>query len=180
MAWDLSGRSAIITGGASGLGASLARGVAARGGRVGLIDVDGTRLESVIGALPGALSAVADVRDREALGAAVDDLADRLGGLDLAVANAGIATGGPLRLVGPDSVEDTWEVNLHGVWRTARAALPHVLARRGHLLLVASAAAIVPTAGLGAYSASKAAVEALGRSLRAELRPHGVTVGVAY
>ena len=63
----------------------------------------------------------------------------------MAVANAGIATGGPLRLVGPETVEDTIDVNLLGVWRTVRAALPHVLARRGHLLLVASAAAVLPS-----------------------------------
>ena len=123
---------------------------------------------------------MADVRDAEALTAAIDDLAARCGGLDVAVANAGIATGGPLRLVAPETVEETIDINLLGVWRTVRPALPHVLPRRGHLLLVASAAAVVPTAGLGAYSASKAGVEALGRSLRVELRPHGVAVGVAY
>ena len=55
-----------------------------------------------------------------------------------------------------------------------------MLERRGHLLLIASAAAVLPAAGLGAYSASKAGVEALGRSLRVELAPHGVTVGVGY
>ena len=130
--------------------------------------------------MPGAETAVADVRDAAALTAAIDDLARRLGGIDVAVANAGIGTGGPLRMVSPQSVEDTIDVNLLGVWRTARAALPHVLERRGHLLLVASAAAVLPTAGLGAYSASKAGVEALGRALRIELAPHGVTVAVAY
>jgi NAD(P)-dependent dehydrogenase (short-subunit alcohol dehydrogenase family) len=71
-------------------------------------------------------------------------------------------------------------VNLLGVWRTARAALPHVLEGRGYLLLVASAAAALPAAGLGAYSVSKAGVDALGRTLRVELRTHGVGVGVAY
>ncbi len=120
------------------------------------------------------------MRDAEGLTAAIDDLARRLGGIDVAVANAGIATGGPLRMVAPETVEDTIDVNLLGVWRTTRAALPHVLERRGHLLLIASAAAVLPAAGLGAYSASKAGVEALGRSLRVELRPHGVTLGVGY
>ena len=141
--------------------------------RIGLIDVDAGRARRQI--VPGAETAVADVRDAAALTAAIDDLAARLGGIDVAVANAGIATGGPLRLIAPETVEETIDVNLLGVWRTARAAMPHVLARRGHLLLVASAAAVLPAAGLGAYSASKAGVEALGRSLRVELRPHGVT-----
>jgi NAD(P)-dependent dehydrogenase (short-subunit alcohol dehydrogenase family) len=83
-------------------------------------------------------------------------------------------------MVGPDSFEDTIEVNLLGVWRTARSALPYVVERRGYMLLVASAAAVLPAPGLAAYSASKAGVEAFGRALRAELVPHGVGVGVAY
>ena len=179
MAWTLAGRRALITGGASGIGAELARRLAARGMRVGLIDVNADGLDRVATRV-GAQSAVADVRDAGALTAAIDDLAERLGGIDVAVANAGIATGGPLRLVGPDTVEDTIDVNLLGVWRTARAALPHVVAARGHLLLVSSAAAVLPSGGLGAYSAAKAGVEALGRSLRIELAHHGMSVGVAY
>ena len=177
MAYNLDGRVALITGGASGIGAELARQLAGRGMRIGLIDLDAGRLEGIV---PGAQTAVADVRDAEALTGAIDDLAGRLGGIDVAVANAGIATGGPMRLIDPGTFEDTIDVNLLGVWRTTRAALPHVLARRGHLLLIASAAAVLPTAGLGAYSAAKAGVEALARSLRVELRPHGVSVGVGY
>jgi len=177
MAYNLDGRVALITGGASGIGAELARQLAARGMRIGLIDLDAGRLEGIV---PGAQTAVADVRDAKALTGAIDDLAGRLGGIDVAVANAGIATGGPMRLIDPGTFEDTIDVNLLGVWRTTRAALPHVLARRGHLLLIASAAAVLPTAGLGAYSAAKAGVEALARSLRVELRPHGVSVGVGY
>jgi len=180
MTWTLEGRSALITGGASGIGAELARQLTGRGMRVGLIDIDGEGLERVAAGIRGAETAVADVRDPVALTAAIDALADRLGGLDVAVANAGIASGGPLRLVAAETVEETIDINLLGVWRTVRASLPHVLERRGHLLLVASAAAVLPTGGLGAYSAAKAGVEALGRSLRIELRPHDVTVAVAY
>ena len=177
MSWNLDGRVALITGGASGIGAELARQLARKGMRIGLIDRDGEQLDAIV---PGAETAVADVRDAEQLTAAIDDLARRLGGIDVAVANAGIATGGPLRMVAPETVEETIDINLLGVWRTARAALPHVLERRGHLLLVASAAAVLPAAGLGAYASSKAGVEGLGRALRVELRPHGVSLGVAY
>jgi NAD(P)-dependent dehydrogenase (short-subunit alcohol dehydrogenase family) len=180
MAWNLNGRTALITGAASGIGAALARALAGRGMRVGLVDVDGDRLAAVAETLPGAVSAVADVRDRGALDTAVEDIAERLGGLDVAVANAGIGTGGPARMIGPDTVEDTIDINLLGVWRTARAAMPYVLERRGYLLLVSSASAIAPAAGLAAYSASKAGVEGLGRALRVELAPHGVRVAVAY
>jgi NAD(P)-dependent dehydrogenase (short-subunit alcohol dehydrogenase family) len=178
---NLNGRTALITGGASGIGAALGRALTARGARVGLVDVDADRLAQVAEGIPGAVSAVADVRDGAAVDGAVEELAGRLGGLDVAVANAGIATGGPLRLVATESVEDTIDVNLLGVWRTARAALPFVLGRPdGYVLLVASAAALATTPGLGAYSASKAGVEALGKGLRTELAPHGVRVGVAY
>jgi NAD(P)-dependent dehydrogenase (short-subunit alcohol dehydrogenase family) len=176
---NLSGRSVLITGGASGIGAALGTKLAARGARVGLIDRD-ERVQAVADGI-GGVSAVADVRDREGIGSAVEELAGRLGGLDVCVANAGIATGGPLRLVSPESVEDTIEINLLGIWRTVRAALPFVLERPdGYVLLTASAAAVSVIPGLGAYSASKAGVEALGRGLRAELAPHGVRVGVAY
>ena len=180
MAWNLEGRVALITGGASGIGAELARQLAARRMRIGLIDINQVPLDAVAASIPGTETAVADVRDAAGLTAAIDDLAGRLGGIDVAVANAGIATGGPLRMVAPETVEETIDVNLLGVWRTACVATPHVLARRGHLLFIASAAAVLPTAGLGAYSASKAGVEALGRSLRVELKPHGVTVGIGY
>jgi NAD(P)-dependent dehydrogenase (short-subunit alcohol dehydrogenase family) len=180
MSWDLSGRTALITGAASGIGAALAGALAQRGMRLGLIDVDGDRLARVAETLPGAVTEVADVRDRGALDTAIEDVVERLGGLDVAVANAGIATGGPARMVGPDAFEDTIAINLLGVWHTARSALPYVLERRGYVLLVASAAAVVPAPGLAAYSASKAGVEAFGRALRAELVPHRVGVGVAY
>jgi NAD(P)-dependent dehydrogenase (short-subunit alcohol dehydrogenase family) len=180
MGWDLSGRTALITGAASGIGAALARALAARGMRLGLVDVDGDRLAKVAEALPGAVAEVADVRDRGALDTAIEDVVERLGRLDVAVANAGIATGGPARMVGPDAFEDTIEINLLGVWRTARSSIPYLLEQRGYLLLVASAAAVLPAPGLAAYSASKAGVEGFGRALRPELLPHGVGVGVGY
>jgi NAD(P)-dependent dehydrogenase (short-subunit alcohol dehydrogenase family) len=180
MAWELSGRTALITGAGSGIGAALARALAARGMRLGLVDVDGDGLAKVAEEIPGAVTEVADVRDRGALDTAIEDVVERLGRLDVAVANAGIATGGPARMVGPDAFEDTIEINLLGVWRTARGAIPYLLEQRGYLLLVASAAAVLPAPGLAAYSASKAGVEGFGRALRPELLPHGVRVGVGY
>jgi NAD(P)-dependent dehydrogenase (short-subunit alcohol dehydrogenase family) len=180
MAWELQARTALVTGAASGIGAALAGALTRRGMRVGLLDRDAERLAAVAASLPGSVAVTADVTDRAALDTAIEDVAERLGGLDLAVANAGIATGGPARMVGPDAFEDTIHINLLGVWRTARGAIPYVLERRGYLLLVASAAAVLPPPGLAAYAASKAGVEGFGRSLRAELLPHGVGVGVGY
>src|SRR5690348_18353982 len=99
MTLHLEGRVALITGAASGIGAELARQLAGRGMRLALIDRNAEGLEAVTASLPGAESAVADVRDADELTGAVDGLAARLGGIDVAVANAGIATGGPLRAV---------------------------------------------------------------------------------
>src|SRR4051794_41934910 len=97
---DLSGRTVLITGGASGIGAALAGALTEKGARVGLIDRDAEPLNAVRERLPGAVSTVADVRDGDGLNGAVEELAGRLGGLDVCVANAGIDTGGPPRLRG--------------------------------------------------------------------------------
>jgi short-subunit dehydrogenase len=96
------------------------------------------------------------------------------------VANAG--TAGQLPIVGgnPEVMERTLAVNVLGVYNTLRAAGPHGSHERGYALAVSSLAAAVHPPMLGAYSASKAAVEALGNSLRAELRASGARVGVAY
>src|SRR4051812_37733769 len=100
MTWNLDGRVALITGAASGIGAELARQLSARGMRLALLDRNAHGLAAVAEALPGAATAVADVGDADGLTAAIDELAERTGGIDVCVANAGIATGGPLRLVG--------------------------------------------------------------------------------
>jgi NAD(P)-dependent dehydrogenase (short-subunit alcohol dehydrogenase family) len=163
----------LITGAASGIGAALAERLAAKGMRLALLD-------RVPAQAPGAVSRVADVRDAAAVTAAVDEMAAELGGLDLAFVNAGIANHGPAHLMDPQAAEDTLEVNLLGAWRTTRAALPHLIASRGHLLLNASLSAVILAPGLAAYAASKAGVEALGRAIRVEVAHHGVTVGMAY
>jgi NAD(P)-dependent dehydrogenase (short-subunit alcohol dehydrogenase family) len=111
---------------------------------------------------------------------AVDAAAEELGGLDVVVANAGIATGGPLRLQDVRSWERVIEINLLGVMYTDRAALPHLERSGGYLLNIASTAATFRAPGMTAYCAAKAGVEALSDCLRIEERPFGVDVGVAY
>ena len=106
--------------------------------------------------------------------------AEALGGLDVVVANAGIATGGPLRSQDLRSWERVIEINLLGVMYTDRAALPHLERSRGYVLNIASTAAALRGPGMSAYCAAKAGVEALSDCLRIEMQPLGVQVGVAY
>ncbi len=122
----------------------------------------------------------ADVSDQAQVDAAVEALVSELGGLDVVVANAGIAKQFPLIGGDPAVLEQTLRVNVMGTYLTLRAAGPHIAASGGYALAVASLAAAVHAPLLGAYSASKAATEALGNTLRVELRPSGAKVGVAY
>jgi NAD(P)-dependent dehydrogenase (short-subunit alcohol dehydrogenase family) len=176
----LSGQSVLITGAAHGIGAEVARRLAARGARVSLVGLGADELRRVAADCLGSIVFDADVTDQEALDAAVAGTVEAFGGIDTVFANAGIAAPGFVRTMDPAAFERIIEVNLIGVWRTIRACLPHVIERRGYVLPVASMAAIVPPVGLGAYGAAKSGVENLGHALRAEMQPFGVGVGVAY
>jgi NAD(P)-dependent dehydrogenase (short-subunit alcohol dehydrogenase family) len=121
-----------------------------------------------------------DVSDRDNVTRAIDAAADALGGLDVVVANAGIAAGGPVRSHHVRAWERVIEINLLGVMYTDRAALPHLERSRGYLLNIASTAAVLRGPGMSAYCAAKAGVEALSDCMRLEMAPYGVDVGVAY
>lgn len=171
----------LVTGAARGIGAGVARALAARGAKVALVGLEPDELAKVAAECgPDAAWFEADVTDRGAIEAAVAAAVERFGGIDVTIVNAGIATGGTVRSIDPDAWERVVEVNLMGSWRTIRAALPHVIARRGYVLQVASLAAVAHAPFMSAYSVSKAGVEALADSLRTEVARHGVDVGVAY
>jgi NAD(P)-dependent dehydrogenase (short-subunit alcohol dehydrogenase family) len=173
------GRRVLITGAARGIGAALARRLSERGARVALCGLEPERLAGVADEC-AAPWRECDVGDRTAVERAVAELAAELGGLDVVVANAGIAR--QLALIGgdPEVFERTMRVNTLGAYYTLRAAGPHVSHENGYALAIASLAAAVQLPLLGAYSASKAAIEALGNTLRMELAPAGARVGVAY
>jgi len=177
---DLNGARVVITGAARGIGALLAERLHQRGARVGLLGIEPELLEATAARCGDAPWWEVDVTDRDQVDAAVAGAVERFGGLDVAVANAGI--GAQMTLVGGDpSIWDaTMAVNLSGTYNLVRAAGEHVSHPRGYFLLTASLAAALHLPLMSAYCASKAAVESLGDSLRIELRPSGARVGVAY
>lgn len=179
----------LITGAARGIGAATARDLAARGARLALVGLEPENLAGLTSELgsagPGGAGgehvwAQADVTDSAALRSAVAGAVAVLGGLDVVVANAGIASPGTVRAIDPEAFARTVDVNLTGVFRTAQATVEHLIDSRGYLLIVSSLAALVPAVGFSAYGASKAGVEAFADALRIELAPLGVAVGCAH
>ena len=177
----LHGKVVLVTGAARGIGAESALRLAARGARLSLVGLEPDELARVAERCgPDAAWFEADITDRAAIEAAVAGTVERFGGIDVLVANAGTASYGTVRTIDPDAFERTIEINLLGSWRTVRAALPHLVERRGYALVVASVAAAAHAPGVAAYCASKAGVEAFMNSLRPEVAHLGVDVGVAY
>jgi NAD(P)-dependent dehydrogenase (short-subunit alcohol dehydrogenase family) len=170
-----------ITGAARGIGAATAERLHARGDNVALVGLEPERLEALAARLGDrAASFEADVTDRDALDAAVAGTVERFGGIDVAIANAGIHTTGSLLGGDANRIERTLEVNLFGVLRTDLAVLPQIVERKGYLLNVASLAAASHAPLMGPYTASKAGVEALTDALRVELSTTGARAGCAY
>lgn len=176
----LAGRRVLITGAARGIGAATARRLHSRGARVALLGLEPELLEQLSHECGGAPWYPCDVREREQVEQAVESAVQQLGGLDVVMANAGVAAQLPLLGGDPSVFERTIAVNLLGVFYTLRAAAPHIAHPAGYALAISSLAAAVHLPMLGAYNASKAGVEALGDSLRIELASSGARVGVAY
>jgi NAD(P)-dependent dehydrogenase (short-subunit alcohol dehydrogenase family) len=179
--FDVAGRTVFITGAARGIGAAAAQRLHALGANVALVGLEPELLEELAARLGDRAAAFeADVTDFAALQRAVAETVDRFGGIDVAIANAGISFIGRLATAPIEQVERTLEVNLMGVWRTDRAVLEQIVARRGYLLNIASLSAVSHAPLMGPYTASKAGVEALTDCLRVETAPSGARVGCAY
>ncbi|MCX5366456.1 SDR family oxidoreductase [Streptomyces sp. NBC_00124] len=167
----LTGLRAVVTGGASGIGLATARALAAQGAAVAVLDLDPD------GAGEPLLGFKADVGDDVSVRAAVDEAATRLGGIDILVNNAGIGAAGTVE----DNDDEQWhrvlDVNVLGIVRTTRAALPHL--RRSAHASVVNTCSIAATAGLpqrALYSASKGAVLSLTLAMAADHVREGVRV----
>jgi NAD(P)-dependent dehydrogenase (short-subunit alcohol dehydrogenase family) len=179
---SLNSKVVFITGGAHGIGAAVARRLHAKGAKLVLTDLD----EAALAARSAELgdervhTVVADVRDLAAMQAAADAAVKKFGGIDVVVANAGIASYGSVLKVDPEAVKRVLDINLLGVFHTVRAALPSVIDRRGYVLIVSSLAAFTAAPGMAPYDMSKAGNEHLAHALRLEVAQLGVAVGSAH
>jgi len=176
------GKVVFITGGARGIGAEVARRLRNKGAKLVLTDLDKAELAALATELgeDRVLTVVADVRDLPAMQSAANQAVERFGGIDVVVANAGIASYGSVLQVDPEAVKRVLDVNLLGVFHTARATLPALIDRRGYLLIVSSLAAFAAAPGMAPYDMSKAGNEHLAHALRLEVAHLGVTVGSAH
>ena len=182
-AYDLNGKVALVTGAARGIGFETARQMYQRGASVAIVDLDADEAREAAERIgERAIGIAADVTDAGAMRAAVAETVERFGGLDVAMANAGLAPPSiaTMRSVPAEEWERVVEVNLFGVWHTVRAALPQVSERKGHIVVVSSVAAFANGMLGSSYMTSKAAVEQMGRALRTELMPFGAGASVAY
>ena len=182
-AFDLNGKVALVTGAARGIGFETARQLHLRGASVAVVDLDAARAREAAERVgEQALGIGADATDQGAMQAAVAETVERFGGLDLAVANAGIAQSqvATVRGIGGEEWERVFEVDMMGVWRTVRAALPQIVERKGHIVVTGSIYSWANGVLNSPYAVAKAGVEALGRGLRSELMPLGASAGVVY
>ncbi len=181
----LTGKLAIVTGGARGIGAGIARCLAAEGARVALLDVDGAEAETTAAQLGnGAIGLAADVSEEQQAGAAVDRVAERFGGLDIVVNNAGgggqnslTAVGNPFTRIDQAGWDDQLATNLRTTFATSKAAIPHLQTRGGGSIVnIASIAGLIPAVPIPAYGAAKAGVISLTKSLALELSANNIRV----
>ncbi|ART67941.1 3-ketoacyl-ACP reductase [Mycobacterium dioxanotrophicus] len=196
MSGRVAGKRVLITGAARGMGRSHAVRLAEEGADVILVDIcaslpeveyplatpeeldETARLVTELGGK--AVTAVVDVRDAAALAAAVDDGVAQLGGLDAAVANAGVLTAGTWDTTTAEQWRTVVDVNLIGTWNTCAAALPHLVERGGSLVNISSAAGIKGTPLHTPYTASKHGVVGMSRALANELAAHHVRVNTVH
>jgi NAD(P)-dependent dehydrogenase (short-subunit alcohol dehydrogenase family) len=181
--FGLAGKVALVTGAARGIGFATAQALVRRGAQVAIVDLDEEAAQRAARQIhdTNSLGMAADVTDGGALQTVVATTVERLGGLDVVVANAGIAPRvATFRAMANESFERVLDVNLMGVCRTVEAALPQIVRRKGHVVVISSSYACMNGAGGLPYAMSKAAVEQFGRALRVELVQHGASATIAY
>ena len=177
----LSGKGAVITGAASGIGLALARRCAAEGMRLVLADCEAGPLDRAAAEL-GAEAVIADVRDAESLAGLAVAAQARLGRVDLVCANAGVSRMAAIERLTAQDWRWLFDVNLFGVVETVRAFLPRLKGNPdgGHIVITASLSSLYPTRSQGAYAAAKAAVAMYGETLPSNSRAKAPRWGSAW
>ena len=166
---------ALVTGGGTGIGAAVARRLAADGYAVALTGRRARPIEEVAAEIDG-LALVADTRLEADAGRAVKETVERFGGLDALVCNAGIGGEGSLRELGVDVWDDVLRTNLTGAFLMCRAAIDHLAERRGAIVTISSAAGLRASPESLAYCSSKAGLQMLTQCLAVDHGPEGVRV----
>ena len=175
---ELSGKVALVTGGARGIGAATVAELVSAGVSVAVVDRDFPADAASSGPI---LLLTGDVTEPDAMAHCVAATIEKFGRLDIVIANAGITPPpATIRSIDRAVFDSVMAVNFGGVLNIVRAAADELVARGGHILLVSSCAAFTPGMGGSAYMVSKAAVEQLGRALRIELAAVGASAGLAY
>lgn len=173
------GRVAVVTGAASGMGLAIARRLAARGDRVALLDLHRDATQRLASELrdAGAIGVAADVTDRAAVDAALDEVRAALGPVAIMVTSAGVDAFEPFAKITAESWQRILAVNLTGTFHCLQAALPDMVAARwGRMVTISSSSAQSGAPRMAHYVASKGGVLALTKALALELAPHGITV----
>ncbi|WP_315763993.1 MULTISPECIES: SDR family oxidoreductase [unclassified Bradyrhizobium] len=180
---DISNRTAFITGGANGIGLSIARSLACAGAKLALVDLDADALERArieLGEVTEVFTAVLDVRDRAAYTRVADEVEAKLGPVSILVNNAGVAGGAPAERLTYELWDWGMGINLNGVINGVQSFLPRIVARGagGHIVNTASGAGLVARTGGVLYCTAKFAVVGMSEALSVELEPQGIGVTV--
>ena len=173
---DLTDHVVVVTGGAKGIGAAIVRALVAEGARPAVIDRDPNAVAVLQRELPLAAAVVADLREPSVCQRVIDDIAQQTGRIDALVNNAGVNDGVGLEHGDPVRYRESLRTNLHHYYDLAHYALPHLKARHGPIVNIASKTAVTGQGNTSGYASAKGAILALTREWAVELLPYGMRV----
>ncbi|GKX35560.1 MAG: glucose dehydrogenase [Rhizobiaceae bacterium MnEN-MB40S] len=179
MTISLEGKTAAITGAASGIGLACARQLLAEGAKVALVDRDEDALQRVCADLgDNAFPIITDLMNPDSVSEMVPQILDSAGDLDIFHANAGAYVGGDILEGDPDQWDRVLNLNINAAFRSVRAVLPHMVQQKaGDVIMTSSVAGVIPVVWEPIYTASKHAVQAFTHTVRRQMSKHGVRVG---